>query len=251
MPSTKSDRKLALVTGGTGGLGTAICEKLHDLGFNVIANFYPADEQSAKTWQSEQLKQNRQFEIIGADVSDNESCVQMAKHVSKQGQLTVLINNAGITRDSTLRNMKPHHWQAVINTNLGSMYNVTSQFVDGMIEAGHGRIVNISSINGQRGQFGQTNYSAAKAGVHGFTMALAQELASKGVTVNTISPGFINTDMVLAIPEAQRNQIINSIPVARVGEPADIAHAVAFLINDQSDYITGNDLCVNGGVFMH
>ena len=161
------------------------------------------------------------------------------------------VNNAGITRDATLRNLDPLDWQAVINTNLSSLYYVTRPLLEGMIADGFGRIVNISSVNAQRGQFGQTNYSAAKAGVHGFTKALAQETAKSGITVNTISPGFINTDMVKAIPEHLRVDIINTIPVGRVGEPRDIARAVSFLVADDAGYITGTELSINGGLFMH
>jgi len=241
----------ALVTGGTGGLGTAICRRLSAAGFKVIANHHPADADQVQEWLSVQASEGFDFHLASADVSDYDACIAMAAELSAQTTISVLVNNAGIVRDATLKNLEPHHWKAVIDTNLGSMYNVSRQFLPSMLDAGKGRIINISSVNGQRGQFGQTNYSAAKAGVHGFTMALAQETASKGVTVNSISPGFIDTEMVKSIPEEQRNAIIVSIPVKRIGQPQDIANAVAFLASNDSSYITGANLPVNGGVFMH
>ncbi len=241
----------ALVTGGTGGIGEAICSKLARSGYHVIANHHPADTEKVVSWQEQMCANGISVETLSADVSDYNDCQTMAQRINQEGGLYLLVNNAGIVRDATLKKLEPHHWQSVIDTNLGSLYNVSRQFVAAMTEAGTGRIVNISSVNGQRGQFGQTNYSAAKAGVHGFTMALAQETAGKGVTVNTISPGFIDTDMVKTIPDAQREAIIASIPIQRIGQPADIAHAVAFLADAASDYITGINLPVNGGVFMH
>lgn len=241
----------ALVTGGTGGIGTVICRKLSQLGYHVIANFHPAEQATINSWQKQQLADGFSIETLPADVSDYADCQQMADQIHQSGGLYLLVNNAGIVRDATLKKLEPHHWQSVIDTNLGSLYNVSRQFVDAMMQAEAGRIINISSVNGQKGQFGQTNYSAAKAGVHGFTMALAQETASKGITVNTISPGFIDTEMVKSIPEQQREAIIASIPVRRIGQPEDIAHAVAFLADPASGYVTGINLAVNGGVFMH
>lgn len=246
---TSSD--LALVTGGTGGLGTAICRALEAAGYAVFANYHPAEQASALAWLDSQKADGFNPGLIAADVSDYAQCEQMAAELATAGSVRVLVNNAGIVRDSTLKKMEPHQWQAVIDVNLGGMYNVTRQFITPMMDAGFGRIINISSVNGQRGQFGQANYSAAKAGVHGFTMAVARETASKQVTVNSISPGFIDTEMVQTIPEPQRREIINNIPVGRVGQPADIANAVSFLVHPDSSYITGINLPVNGGVFMH
>lgn len=242
---------LALVTGGTGGLGTAICKAMVTAGYRVFANYHPLEQANAVTWQENQKATGFDIDIIEADISDYAQCQQMAAELAQSGSVSVLVNNAGIVRDSTLKKMEPHQWRAVIDTNLGGMYNVTRQFIGPMMESGFGRIINISSVNGQRGQFGQANYSAAKAGVHGFTMAVARETASKQVTVNSISPGFIDTDMVQTIPEEQRLEIIRNIPVGRVGQPDDIANAVAFLVHPDSSYITGVNLPVNGGVFMH
>ena len=246
-----TSNNIALVTGGTGGLGTAICHALSAQGYRIFANYHPADETKAEKWKSEQTAKGLTADIIAADVSNYDECEQMATELATHGQVNVLVNNAGIVRDSTLKKMQPHQWQAVLDTNLGGMYNVTRQFVDSMSNTGFGRIINISSVNGQRGQFGQTNYSAAKAGVHGFTMALARELAARQVTVNSISPGFIDTEMVQTIPEPLREDIIRNIPVGRVGQPVDIANAVAFLAHKDSGYITGINMPVNGGVFMH
>ena len=252
MNNAKSfEGQTAIVTGGTGGLGTAICRRLSSAGLKVVANHHPGDADRAATWLSVQAGEGFDFKLASADVSDYDSCIAMATELTRDSTISVLVNNAGIVRDATLKNLEPHQWQAVIDTNLGSMYNVSRQFLPSMLEAGIGRIVNISSVNGQRGQFGQTNYSAAKAGVHGFTMALAQETASKGITVNSISPGFIDTEMVESIPDEQRNKIIAAIPVQRIGQPQDIANAVAFLASAESSYITGVNLAVNGGIFMH
>ena len=249
--SKSSEQQTALVTGGTGGLGTAICRRLSLAGLKVVANHHPGEDERAQEWLSHQATEGFDFRLASADVSDYEACAAMAAQLSAEDTVSVLVNNAGIVRDATLKNLEPHHWQAVIDTNLGSMYNVSRQFLPSMLEKGMGRIINISSVNGQRGQFGQTNYSAAKAGVHGFTMALAQETAAKGITVNSISPGFINTEMVKSIPDQQRDAIVAAIPVKRIGQPQDIANAVAFLASDDSSYITGVNLAVNGGVFMH
>lgn len=243
--------RVVLITGGIGGLGSAIATRLAN-NYQVIANYLPLLETQAKQWQAEQAKAGLQIDIVAADVSDAASCEEMAnKLLATHGNIDILINNAGITRDATLRKMPVADWQAVINTNLSSLFYVTQPLLNQMISAGFGRIVNISSVNAQRGQFGQTNYSAAKAGVHGFTKALAQEVAAKGITVNTISPGFIDTDMVAAIPAELREEIITDIPVGRVGKPDDIARAVEFLVADDADYITGTELSVNGGIFMH
>jgi len=243
--------RTVLVTGGIGGLGSAIATALAS-DHRVVANYLPSLEAQAKQWQAQQAEQGFTIDIAAADVSDASSCEQMARLlIESHGGIDILINNAGITRDATLRNMQTADWQAVLDTNLSSLFHVTQPLLNTMIANGFGRIVNISSVNAQRGQFGQTNYSAAKAGVHGFTKALAQEVAAKGITVNTISPGFIDTDMVAAIPDEQREQIIAGIPIGRVGKPHDIARTVAFLVAEDADYITGAELSVNGGIFMH
>lgn len=243
--------KTALITGGTGGLGTAICKALAARGDRVIACHLPADAEAARKWQEELREEGHHVEVIAGDVSSFEDTRRMIAEIeSNWGWVDILVNCAGITRDKTLRKMDEKDWDDVVSVNLGSVFNVTRQVIEGMIERGFGRIVNISSVNGQRGQFGQTNYSAAKAGMHGFTMALAQEAARKGVTVNSVSPGYIATSMTAAIPEEVRNQIVAGIPVGRMGDPEDIAHTIAFLTDDKSDYITGANIPVNGGMYM-
>jgi len=244
--------KVALITGGTSGLGAAVCKRLAADGYQVIANYLPGLEDQAHAWQQEFEQLGHTCSLAPADVSSDTSCQSMAKTLIEQfGRVDVLVNNAGITRDASLKKMSSDQWQAVINTNLSSLFNVCKPLLESMQQHRFGRIVNISSVNAQRGQFGQTNYSAAKAGVHGFTKALAQETARHGITVNTVSPGFINTSMVDAIPENLRKEIISSIPVGRVGEPDDIARAVRFLIDDDASYITGSEISVNGGIYMH
>ena len=243
--------RIALVTGGIGGIGSAICLELADRGFKVVAGYYPAEKDLAEAWQKKQAAEGREFEIAAGDVSSFEDSQKMAQDiVSRVGPIDVLVNCAGITRDKTFRKMEPEQWRAVLSTNLDSLFNVTRQVVDGMTERGWGRIVNISSVNGQRGQFGQTNYSAAKAGAHGFTMALAQEVARKGVTVNTISPGYIATEMTQAIAEDVRAQIVAQVPMARMGTPEEVAYLVGILCDDRAGYITGANYEVNGGLFM-
>jgi len=244
--------KVALITGGTSGLGAAICEHLASDGYQVVANYLPALENQALEWQKEFKAKGLSCALTACDVSDAVSCQSMTDSLIEEfGRVDVVVNNAGITRDSTLKNMELDQWNAVINTNLSSLFNVCKPMLASMQKNRFGRIVNISSVSAQRGQFGQTNYAAAKAGVHGFTKALAQETARYGVTVNTISPGFINTAMVDAIPDELRTEIIKSIPVGRVGQPLDIARAVRFLVDEDADYITGSEISVNGGLFMH
>ena len=238
--------KVALVTGGTGGIGTAICRKLAAAGAKVIAT-YIGDEAAAKDWQAKMAADGVQADIVRCDVSNFEDCKAMAEQI---GAVDILVNNAGITKDGTFRKMSADQWNAVLTVNLDSVFNVTRQFVDGMMSKGFGRIINISSINGQKGQFGQTNYSAAKAGMHGFTMALAQETAKKGVTVNSVSPGYIGTEMVMAVPEDVRNQIIAQIPVGRLGKPEEIAALVTFLASEDAAFITGANIAANGGQHM-
>jgi acetoacetyl-CoA reductase len=242
-------QKVAYVTGGMGGIGTAICRKLHQGGFLVIAGCGPSRDHAK--WVSEQAAQGFNFEVSVGNVADWDSTVVAFEEVkSKYGNPDVLINNAGITRDGMFRKMSVEDWSAVINTNLNSLFNVTKQVIDGMCEKGFGRIVNISSVNGQKGQFGQTNYSTAKAGIHGFTMALAQEVASKGVTVNTVSPGYIGTDMVRAVRPEVLEKIVASIPVKRLGTPEEIGSMCAWLASEDSGFSTGADFSVNGGLHM-
>ncbi|MBS1270822.1 MAG: Acetoacetyl-CoA reductase [Gammaproteobacteria bacterium] len=244
-------KRVALITGGTGGIGTAVCQELCGQDQLVVAGFLPSESEQAETWRGTMRSKGHAVEIVSGDVSNFDSSRSMVREVeTKHGPIEILVNCAGITRDKTLRKMSPDDWQAVIDTNLNGVFNVTRNVVDGMIESGYGRVVNISSVNGQKGQFGQTNYSAAKAGVHGFTMALAQELANKGVTVNTISPGYVDTPMTDVIPEDIKNQIVGAIPIGDVADPSDIARAVGFFCQEQAAYITGANLPVNGGLYM-
>jgi acetoacetyl-CoA reductase len=241
---------VALVTGGTGGIGTAICQRLSDDGFTVVAGYHHAEK--ALRWQKDQREAGYQFAIAQVDVGDFASCQRCYQEVlANQGPVAVLVNNAGITRDSTLKRMTPEQWSEVIQTNLDSLFNMTRACLDFMLDQQYGRIINISSINGHKGQFGQTNYSAAKAGSYGFTKALAQETASKGITVNTISPGYIATDMVMQVAQEIRDQIIEQIPVKRLGQPDEIARAVSFLAAREAGFITGADLSINGGQYMY
>jgi len=242
-------KKVAYVTGGMGGIGTTICQRLHRDGFNVIAGCGPSRD-FAK-WIGEQKALGFDFRPSVGNVGDWDSTVAAFEKVKAEvGPVEVLVNNAGITRDGMFRNMTRADWDAVIETNLTSLFNVTKQVIDGMVERGWGRIINISSVNGEKGQFGQTNYSAAKAGMHGFTMALAQEVASKGVTVNTVSPGYIATDLVKKIRQDVLDKIVAGIPVKRLGTPDDIASMVSWVASDESGFATGADFSVNGGLHM-
>ncbi|HJL66416.1 MAG: acetoacetyl-CoA reductase [Arenicellales bacterium] len=239
--------KIALVTGGTGGIGTAICQRLAADGARIVTTYM--NQEKAEKWQADQ---DFESTIIRCDVGSYEDCERLREQIeSELGHVDLIVNNAGITRDGSFKKMNADKWSQVIATNLDSVFNVTHQFANGMAERGHGRIVNISSINGQKGQFGQTNYSAAKAGLHGFSMALAQEVARKGVTVNTVSPGYIATEMVMAVPEEIRDKIIAQIPVGRLGKPEEIAALIAFLCSDEGGFITGANLAANGGQHMH
>ena len=221
-------KKIAYVTGGMGGIGTSICQKLHQDGCLVIAGCGPNSPRKDR-WLSEQKALGYDFHASEGNVGDWTSTVAAFNKVRAEiGTVDILVNNAGITRDTVFRKMTPEDWRSVIDTNLNSLFNVTKQVIDGMVEKGWGRVINISSVNGQKGQFGQTNYSTAKAGLHGFTMALAQEVATKGVTINTVSPGYIGTDMVKAIREDVLNKIIDTIPVRRLGTPEEIASMVAW-----------------------
>ncbi|WP_027467476.1 acetoacetyl-CoA reductase [Deefgea rivuli] len=238
--------KVALVTGGMGGIGTAICRKLADDGFQVVTTYSKPGKEQA--WLSDNAAAGYTFHAYECDVTDFDACTVLAEKISSEvGSVDVLVNNAGITRDASFKKLSKTDWDMVIGTNLNSVFNISKQFVDGMADRGWGRVINISSINGQKGQFGQTNYSAAKAGMHGFSMALAQEVAKKGVTVNTVSPGYIATDMVMAVPEDVRNKIIAHIPVSRLGKPEEIAGLISYLASDLAGFMTGANLAINGG----
>ena len=241
--------KVAYVTGGMGGIGTAICRKFHDLGHTVIAGCGPT--RNFDKWLTEQKAEGYRFTASVGNVADWDSTrVAFERVLAEFGRVDILVNNAGITRDGVFRKMSLDDWRSVIDTNLNSLFNVTKQVIDGMLERGWGRIINISSVNGEKGQFGQSNYSAAKAGMHGFTMALAQEVASKGVTVNTVAPGYIATDMVMAVREDVREKIIQTIPVKRLGKAEEIASIVGWLTTDDAGFTTGAEFSVNGGLHM-
>ncbi|NQW59040.1 MAG: 3-ketoacyl-ACP reductase [Polynucleobacter sp.] len=243
-------KKIAYVTGGMGGIGTSICQKLHQDGCLVIAGCGPNSPRKDR-WLSEQKALGYDFHASEGNVGDWTSTVAAFNKVRAEiGTVDILVNNAGITRDTVFRKMTPEDWRSVIDTNLNSLFNVTKQVIDGMVEKGWGRVINISSVNGQKGQFGQTNYSTAKAGLHGFTMALAQEVATKGVTINTVSPGYIGTDMVKAIREDVLNKIIDTIPVRRLGTPQEIASMVAWIASNDGGFATGADFSLNGGLHM-
>ena len=244
-------KRLVLVTGGMGGLGEAICIKLCELGYQVVTTHSPGNTKASQ-WLAEMERQGHRFQATPCDVSDYDSAQRCVALVTKNyGPIDVLINNAGITRDVTLKKMDKVRWDEVIRTDLDSVFNMTKPVCDGMTERGWGRIINISSVNGQKGAFGQTNYSAAKAGMHGFTKALALEVARKGVTVNTISPGYIGTKMVLAIDEDILNtKILPQIPMARLGRPEEVAGLVAYLASDEAAFLTGANIAINGGQHM-
>ena len=242
-------KKVAYVTGGMGGIGTAICQRLSKAGFTVIAGCGPTRD--FKKWLDEQKALGYAFHASVGNVGDWQSTTDaFTKAKAEVGPIDVLVNNAGITRDRMFLKMSREDWDAVIDTNLNSMFNVTKQVVPDMVERGFGRIIQISSVNGQKGQAGQTNYSAAKAGMHGFSMALAQELAGKGVTVNTVSPGYIGTDMVKAIRPDVLEKIVATIPVKRLGQPEEIGSIVAWLASDDAGFTTGANFSVNGGLHM-
>lgn len=242
---------VAVVTGGIGGIGTDICRSLARHGNKVIATYISYETERAIQWQGELLEEGLDIHIIECDVTDFKACKKMAKELeTKYERVDILVNCAGITRDATLRKMEEKNWHAVLDTNLDSVFNVTRNFINGMVNRQYGRIINISSVNGHKGQFGQTNYSAAKAGMVGFTKSLARELADDGITVNTVSPGYVGTSMVEAMPEDIVESIVAKIPLGRLAKPSEIGDAVAFLAHTNSGYITGSDLSVNGGLFM-
>jgi acetoacetyl-CoA reductase len=249
--SVEMETRTALVTGGTGGIGTEVCRRLAAEGYSVIAIHHPAEDEQAEAWKIEQESDGFNIETLSLDVSSASNCtIGLSQLLADRGAIDVVVNCAGITRDKTFKRMDDDQWYDVINVNLNSVFNVTRPLWDAMLENGFGRVVNISSVNGQRGQFGQTNYSAAKAGMHGFTMALAQEGATSGVTVNTVSPGYVSTAMTEAMREDIRNAIVSGIPMRRMGSTAEIASAVAFLVANENGYITGANIPVNGGLYM-
>ena len=242
-------QRIAYVTGGMGGIGTSICQRLGKEGYTVVAGCGPSRDYGK--WLAEQKALGFTFHASAGNVGDWDSTVKAFEKVRADvGPVDILVNNAGITRDGQFRKMSYEDWHAVIETNLNSLFNVTKQVIEGMVDRQFGRIVNISSINGQKGQFGQTNYSTAKAGIHGFTMALAQEVASKGVTVNTVSPGYVGTDMVRAIRQDVLDKIVSGIPVKRLGLPEEIGSIVAWIASDEGGYATGADFSLNGGLHM-
>ncbi len=244
-------RRTAIVTGGMGGLGTAICQHLARQGCQVIAADLPHCNRRFEAFRIQAQGMADSIDFFPLDVSNAVACQQFAEEMSNRyGHIDILANVAGITRDATLRKMQHSQWDELMRVNLDGVFNMTRAVIETMVEHGFGRVINISSVNGQTGQFGQTNYSAAKAGVHGFSMALAREVATKGITVNTVSPGYCKTAMVMAVAEEIREKIISQIPIGRLGSPDDVARVVAFLAADEAGYLTGINLPVNGGYFM-
>jgi len=249
MTSHAATARVALVTGGTGGIGTAICQKLASLGHRVAANYRTLE--NAQRWQEKMREEGYEVAIFQGDVADADSSRAMVEAVTAElGPIDILVNNAGITRDGTFHRMSAEQWHDVINSNLNSAFNVTRPVIESMRARKWGRIIQIGSINGRKGQLGQANYSATKAGLHGFTMALARENARLGITVNTISPGYIATDMVMAVPEDVRAKIVADIPAGRLGKPEEIAYTVAFLVAEEAGWITGSNIDINGGHHM-
>jgi acetoacetyl-CoA reductase len=246
-----STTRIALVTGGAGGLGTTICTKLHEKGYRVVLTHSPGNT-TIKETLADLKARGHDFHAYPVDVANYDSCQAGVAAVQKEiGPIDILINNAGITRDMTFRKMTKVDWDAVIGTNLDSMFNMTKPVCEGMVERGWGRIINVSSVNGSKGAFGQTNYAAAKAGIHGFTKSLALEVAKKGVTVNTISPGYIGTKMVTAIPkEVLETKIIPQIPIGRLGKPEEVAGLIIYLCSDEAAFVTGANIAINGGQHM-
>ena len=246
-----SQQRVVLVTGGMGGLGETICSKMADAGYTVVTTYSPGNK-THDAWTGHMKEHGYDIGTVPCDVSDLDSCVRAVASVVKMaGPVDVLVNNAGITRDMTFKKMDKVNWDAVLRTNLDSLFNMTKQVADSMVERGWGRIINVSSVNGSKGAFGQTNYSAAKAGVHGFTKALALEVAKKGVTVNTISPGYIGTKMVMAIPEEILNsRILPQIPIGRLGKPEEVAGLIIYLASDEAAFVTGANIAINGGQHM-
>ena len=245
-------QRVAVVTGGMGGLGEAICIKLSKMGYKVVTTYSPGNTK-AKEWLADMKKNGYDCHAAPADVADFDACAKAIKQIEAEvGPIDVLVNNAGITRDMTFKKMGKTDWDAVMHTNLDSCFSMTKQVMDGMVERGWGRVINVASVNGQKGAFGQTNYSAAKAGIHGFTKALALEVAKKGVTINTISPGYIGTKMVTAIPkEILDSKILPQIPVGRLGKPEEIAGLIIYLCSEEAAFVTGANISINGGQHMY
>lgn len=246
-----NDKKIALVTGGMGGLGSAICRRLHQGGYRVATTFSP-DNERAQHWIEAQKDDGFRFSGYQVDVADFDDCARMAEKIRAElGTVSVLVNNAGITRDQSLRKMTQEDWQTVLRINLDSVFNISKQFLDPMLEQKWGRIINISSVNGQKGAFGQANYSAAKAGMHGFTKALALEVARHGITVNTVSPGYLRTAMVAKVPaDVMQNKILPQIPLGRLGEPDEVAGLISYLASEEAAFLTGAEIAINGGQHM-
>jgi acetoacetyl-CoA reductase len=244
-------QKVAVVTGGMGGIGEAICVALANAGCRVVATYSPGNTRSGE-WLNDMKAKGFEFHAVQVEVADFDSCQKAVARIQAEvGPIDILVNNAGITRDASFRRMGKTDWDAVLRTNLDSVFNMTKPVCDGMTERGWGRIINISSINGQKGAFGQTNYSAAKAGMHGFTKALALETARRGVTVNSVSPGYIGTKMVLAVPkDVLDTKIIPQIPVGRLGKPEEVAALVAYLCSEDAGFVTGANFAINGGQHM-
>lgn len=243
--------RIALITGGLGDIGTAICHELITQGAKVIAVDH-VNKDKALAWQAKQKESGYEIELAFADVTQFESCAEMAKEVEHRiGSIDILVNGAGTIHDVKFSSMTPDEWSQVVHTDLDSMFNVTRQFINGMIERGYGRIINIASVSGQKGQYGQVNYASAKSGVYGFTKSLAQEVAKHGVTVNAISPGYVESHMVMSVPEHIRKKIIEQIPVGRLAKPEEIAWSIAFLASERSAFMTGANLAVNGGLHMY
>ena len=245
------DKRLALVTGGTGGLGQAICKRLSSEGCAVVALHTPGNA-NVGAWLAEREREGHAFAAEAVDVGDFDDCARVvAKIRTLYGPVSVLVNNAGVTQDATFRKMTSAQWQQVLRVNLDSMFNMTKPVIEDMLAAGWGRVVNISSVNGQRGAFGQANYAASKAGIHGFTKSLAIEFASKGVTVNTVSPGYLRTAMVEKVPaDILRSRILPQIPSGRLGEPDEVARLVAYLVSDGGGFVNGANIAINGGQHM-
>ena len=248
---TAAKQRVVLVTGGMGGLGETISTKMADAGYKVVVTYSPSNTKSTE-WVAGMKANGYDIVAVPCDVSDFDSSTKaVAEVLSKVGAVDILVNNAGITRDTTFKKMDKVNWDAVMRTNLDSLFNMTKQVTDGMVERGWGRIINVSSVNGSKGAFGQTNYSAAKAGVHGFTKALALEVAKRGVTVNTISPGYIGTKMVTAIPkEVLDTKILPHIPVGRLGKPEEVAGLIIYLASEEAAFVTGANIAINGGQHM-
>ena len=245
-------QRIAVVTGGMGGLGETISTKMADAGYRVVVTYSPSNTKF-KSWLQDMKGRNYNFSAFAVDVADYDQCAKQCQMIQSEcGPIDILVNNAGITRDMTFKKMTKGDWDAVMRTNLDSCFNMTKQVMDGMVDRGWGRVINVSSVNGQKGAFGQTNYSAAKAGIHGFSKALALEVARKGVTVNTISPGYIGTKMVTAIPkEILDSKILPQIPVSRLGKPDEVAGLIIYLCSEEAAFVTGANISINGGQHMY